>query len=443
MRRVDPAAMPATDRTVDTVASLLLTIHRDESGVFYTSIETMPPGPRMAQPAILPAYASERDVETETFATAGPESARAPRWRRCLIAAAAVAVLVGCAVALHSPSGSSDSLSSPGSTVPTASSKAFPPSSADCADVGGSACSDATGILPGLGTACTDLLTTAAHAVDEDPQQWTQSVLVSMVRSGKPLADVIRQWLTGTRADVLATRYADLHLETILRGIDSAIAEVDTNACSPHTAIAVGPVDAACGRTPTPDLPARWRGAGRARPTHRTGAPVTPASWSHRGHKIPISGRYGGGTRSDSPQKTRSAGSRYSSGRTVSDQHGLRRVRFPPAPPHISAGRGHFVGVDNPTLLPFFYRLDFGVVRACCPRLPIPPRSVGSDRRETAAASAALCSGGKRVVSGRTPLSTFVVAYLDLDHIRSRSVVRSWAWPTEPTICRTAPASCC
>ena len=87
--------MPATDRSVDTVASLLLTIHRDESGVFYTSIETMPPGPRMAQPAILPAYASERDVETGTFATAGPESARAARWRRCLIAAAAVAVLVG------------------------------------------------------------------------------------------------------------------------------------------------------------------------------------------------------------------------------------------------------------------------------------------------------------------------------------------------------------
>jgi hypothetical protein len=110
----------------------------------------------------------------------------------------------------------------------------LPPSSTDCPDVGGSACSDATGILPGLGTACADLLTTAAHAVDEDPRHWTQSVLVSMVRSGKPFADVIRQWLTGTRADVLATRYADVHLETILHGIDLAIAEADTNACSPH-----------------------------------------------------------------------------------------------------------------------------------------------------------------------------------------------------------------
>ena len=88
-------------------------------------------------------------------------------------------------------------------------------------------------VLPGLGAACTDLLTTAAHAVN-DPQQWVQTVLVSTVQSGKPLVDVIRQWLTGTRAEVLATRYADVHLETILQSIDSAIAATQTSTCTPN-----------------------------------------------------------------------------------------------------------------------------------------------------------------------------------------------------------------
>jgi hypothetical protein len=59
-------------------------------------------------------------------------------------------------------------------------------------------------------------------------------VLVSTVRSGKPLADVIRQRLTGARASVRATGYADIGLDSILHGIDSAIAAVDANACSPH-----------------------------------------------------------------------------------------------------------------------------------------------------------------------------------------------------------------
>jgi hypothetical protein len=105
--------------------------------------------------------------------------------------------------------------------------------SASCPHAGGSACSDANTILPGLDAACTDLLTTAARALDEDPRQWAESVLVTMVRTGKPLADVIRQWLAGTRADVLSTGYTDVNLDSILRGIDSAIALSGTGACSP------------------------------------------------------------------------------------------------------------------------------------------------------------------------------------------------------------------
>ena len=34
MRRVDPAVMPAIHLPVETVASLLITIHRDDSGGF-------------------------------------------------------------------------------------------------------------------------------------------------------------------------------------------------------------------------------------------------------------------------------------------------------------------------------------------------------------------------------------------------------------------------
>jgi len=70
-------------------------------------------------------------------------------------------------------------------------------------------------------------------------------LLVTTVHTGKPFADVIRQWLAGTRADVLATRYADVNLESILQGIDSALALVDTGACSPRTAITSSPVEAA------------------------------------------------------------------------------------------------------------------------------------------------------------------------------------------------------
>jgi hypothetical protein len=211
MRRTDHSI-----DSVDTVASLLLTIDRDDSGAFYTSVETMPPGPRVAQATNLPAYASEQVVDIETVLSAALERARAGKWRRCLIAAATVAVVVGGAVALDTTSGSTDSRPSPRPTVAPASANTFPPSSAGCPDTGGSACSDATKILPSLDTACTNLLTTAAYALDEDPQQWTQSLLVSMVSSGKPFADVIRQWLTGARADVLATRYADVHLDTRL-----------------------------------------------------------------------------------------------------------------------------------------------------------------------------------------------------------------------------------
>jgi hypothetical protein len=227
--------IPTTDRCTDTVASLLVTIHRDESGVFSTSVEALPCARRMAHSADLAPYAAEWVAESKTFATAAPVRTQAGR-RRSLIAAVAlvVAVLVVGAAAWHAPSGSSDSLSSPGSTVATPSSNALAPSTTGCPDASGSVCSDATTILPGLGTACTDLLTTAAHAIGEDPQQWTQTVLVSMRRSGKPLADVVSQWLTGTRGDVIATRYADVHLETILQDIDSALAKADTSACSPH-----------------------------------------------------------------------------------------------------------------------------------------------------------------------------------------------------------------
>jgi hypothetical protein len=225
--------MPTTDRGIDIVASLLVTIHRDESGVFSASIEAAPPALRMAPTAHLAPYASESVAESKTFATAASESTRAGR-RRSVVAAVLVgAVLVG-AAALHPPSGSSDSLSSPGSTVPIPSSNAYPPSPTGCPDASGSACSDATTILPGLGTACTDVLTTAAHALGENSQQWAQTVLVSTMRSGKPLADVISQWLRGTRADIIATRYADVDLETILQDIDSAIAKADTSACAAH-----------------------------------------------------------------------------------------------------------------------------------------------------------------------------------------------------------------
>jgi len=222
--------MRTTDHSVDTVASLLVTIHRDESGAFSTSVEAVPPAPRTAQAAELPAYASEWVTERETIAKADPENTRAGR-RRYLIAAAAVAVLVGAAVALHSPSTSPDPLSSRGSTVPTAASSGRPSSDPGCPDASGWACGDATNILPGLGTACTDLLVTAAHAIG-DPERWTQTVLVDTVRDGKPLVDVVRQWLTDTRADVLATRYADVQLDTILQGLDSAIAAVDSSTCS-------------------------------------------------------------------------------------------------------------------------------------------------------------------------------------------------------------------
>jgi hypothetical protein len=230
---VNVGAMPTTDRCIDIVASLLVTIHRDESGVFSASIEAAPPALRMAPTAGLAPYAVEW-AESKTFATAAPEGTRAGRRRSVVAAALVVAVLVVGAAAWRSPSGSSDSFSSPGATVSTPSSNAVPPSSPRCTDGSGSACSDATTILPDLGTACTDLLTTAAHALGEDPRQWAQTVLFSMMRSGKPLSDVISQWLTGTRGDVIADRYADVHLETILQDIDSAIAKADTSACTAH-----------------------------------------------------------------------------------------------------------------------------------------------------------------------------------------------------------------
>jgi hypothetical protein len=66
-----------------------------------------------------------------------------------------------------------------------------------------------------------------------EPEQWTQSLLVSMVRSGKPMRDIVRQWLTATRTDILAT-YADVHLHEILQSLDAAIAAADASPCSPH-----------------------------------------------------------------------------------------------------------------------------------------------------------------------------------------------------------------
>ena len=205
--------MPTTDQSVVPVASLLVTIHRDESGAFSTSVETVPPAPRMGEAAELPAYATEWVTERDTSAKAAHESPRGAR-RRYLIAAAALAVLVGAAAAmLHSPSR--------GSTVPAAASNSSPASSR----------SDATDILPNLGAPCLDLLANVAHAIG-DPEQWTQTVLVDTVRSGKPLADEVRQWLTDIRADVLATRYADPRLDTMLQRIDSAIAAVDASTCS-------------------------------------------------------------------------------------------------------------------------------------------------------------------------------------------------------------------
>jgi hypothetical protein len=224
--------MSTNDHPAATVASLLVTIHQDESGALSTSVEALP-APGMAQPS-LPLYGSEPLIETRSFATRTPKNARSPRWRRRLLAAAAVGALVGAVVALHPSSRPSDPLPSSERAVPTAATTAFTLSATGCPAAGGSACSDPSTILPGLDTACIDLLTTAARALDEDPQQWAQSLLVRMVRTGKPLADVIHQWLTATRADVLSTRYADVNLESILRGIDSAIALADTGACSPR-----------------------------------------------------------------------------------------------------------------------------------------------------------------------------------------------------------------
>ena len=237
--------MPTTDQSIDSVGVLLVTIHRDERGVFSTSVQVLSPAPDMARAASLPAYASELIQDSETFAAPTPRAARAARWRRYLVAAAAVAALAGAVVALHSPSRASDPLTSAALPAPTASPKAFTLSSATCPDTGGSACSDTNGFLPGLDAACTDLLATAARALDEDPSQWAQRLLVTTVHTGKPFVEVIRQWLAGTRADVLATRYADVNLESILQGIDSALALVDTGACSPRTAITAGPVEAA------------------------------------------------------------------------------------------------------------------------------------------------------------------------------------------------------
>jgi hypothetical protein len=226
--------MSTTDHSAEAVASLLVTIHRDESGVISTSIEALTPAPDPAHGTNLPDYGSECDVETETLATTTPNGARAARWRRWAFAAAATAVLVGVAVALHQPSRSSDPLSSPGPTVPTAPSKAVPFSFAGCPGAGALSCSDTNTILPGIDAACIDLLTTAARALDEDVHQFAQSLVVMMVHTGKPLADVTRQWLTGAHDDFLATHYADANLETILHGIDSAIALADTGACTPH-----------------------------------------------------------------------------------------------------------------------------------------------------------------------------------------------------------------
>jgi len=236
--------MPTTDQSIDSVGVLLVTIHRDERGVFSTSVEVLSRSPDMARATSLPAYASELIQDGETFAAPTPRAARAARWRY-LVAAAAVAALAGATLALHSPSRASDPLTSAALPAPTTSPKAFTLSSASCPGTGGSACSDTNGVLPGLDAACTDLLTTAARALDEDPSQWAQRLLVTTVHTGKPFADVIRQWLAGTRADVLATRYADVNLESILQGIDSALALVDTGACSPRTAITSSPVEAA------------------------------------------------------------------------------------------------------------------------------------------------------------------------------------------------------
>jgi hypothetical protein len=183
----DPGDMPSTDHTLVTVASLLVTIHRDEHGAFYATTAAMAPDPRMTQPADLADYAPEPVARSHILATA-PNSARAARWRRCLITAAAVAVLAGGAAALHMASGPAHSRSQPGQAVPTALSTELQAVSARCPDAGGSACSDETAILQGLGPACTNLVTTAAHALDDDPQQYAQTVLATALRSGKPLA---------------------------------------------------------------------------------------------------------------------------------------------------------------------------------------------------------------------------------------------------------------
>jgi len=222
--------MPTTDDAVNTVASLLVNIHRDERGVFTSSITTVPLAPRTSTADVL-AHAPEVIVDSETIVTR-PRASTRVAWRRYLIAAA-VLLVVG-AIVQYSPSGSSGSPSTGGSAISSPSSNAVSASSAGCTEAGEAACSGVRSILRDLGAACSELLSVAAHAIGEDPQQWSEVVVPSAVRSGTPLAEVIRKWLTGTRADVLATRYADVHLGAIVQDIDSAIAEVDTSACSRH-----------------------------------------------------------------------------------------------------------------------------------------------------------------------------------------------------------------
>jgi hypothetical protein len=74
------SALPTTDRSADTVASLLVTIHRDESDVVATPIEAVPPSLRTAQTTELPDYASKWVAQSAT--TRKTRSERSTRRRR-------------------------------------------------------------------------------------------------------------------------------------------------------------------------------------------------------------------------------------------------------------------------------------------------------------------------------------------------------------------------
>jgi hypothetical protein len=75
------SALPTTDRSVDTVASLPVTIDRDESDVFATPIEAVPPSLRTAQTTELRDYAATWVAHRETTGTTRSERSTGRRGR--------------------------------------------------------------------------------------------------------------------------------------------------------------------------------------------------------------------------------------------------------------------------------------------------------------------------------------------------------------------------